>query len=182
MSCKRCGYFKRVDLGAHHRMCVDQVSWCDPNTGEEVCRYWNGAAKREPQSQDNVESGKQHTIEKIQISNITPLEKLLEENTKDDYWDKLEESINNVIKYMREYSEYIVQQRENNKHGLFNTWRKRQEKPIENRRILTYTPTGRNDTERFRLMYSQFFDMCVDATHWCYLEPPKEDGDTYGNL
>ena len=44
-------------------------------------------------------------------------EEWLKKNIKDDDWYKLEECLNdalwtnNVIKYMREYAEYIVQQR-----------------------------------------------------------------------
>ena len=64
MSCRQCKYFKRVDVDTDQWTCGDSVSWCNPNTGEEVCRYWQGAIQREPQPQDIVEAETQHTTGK----------------------------------------------------------------------------------------------------------------------
>lgn len=56
LSCKQCKYFECVDADTDQWQCEDSVSWCNPETGEEVCRYWQGAVQREPQPQESVEA------------------------------------------------------------------------------------------------------------------------------
>lgn len=58
VSCENCPgkYLECVDSDVDQWQCCDPVSWCDPETGNEVCRYWNGAVQRDSQPQNNVET------------------------------------------------------------------------------------------------------------------------------
>jgi hypothetical protein len=56
MSCRQCKYSECMDSDTDQWQCGDSVSWCNPDTGEEVCRYWQGAVQREPQPQIFVEA------------------------------------------------------------------------------------------------------------------------------
>jgi hypothetical protein len=61
ITCRECKYFTCVDADTDQWQCGDSVSWCNPDTGEEVCRYWQGAIQREPQPQIFEEAEIQHT-------------------------------------------------------------------------------------------------------------------------
>ena len=70
MSCRQCKYFKRVDVDTDQWTCGDSVSWCNPNTGEEVCRYWQGAIQREPQPQDIVNTQMLFRLQEKHLSGL----------------------------------------------------------------------------------------------------------------
>lgn len=65
MSCKQCKFFECVDADTDQWQCGDPVSWCDPETGNEVCRYWLGAVQRDTATAEIVEAETQHTTDKV---------------------------------------------------------------------------------------------------------------------
>lgn len=48
MECTNCSLFECIDKETNFWQCGDPVSWYNPKTGEEVCRYQDGAVQRNP--------------------------------------------------------------------------------------------------------------------------------------
>ena len=56
---------------------------------------------------------------------------------------------------------------------LYEGWRDRSDKSYYNeKRILIFTPCYEDITMRWRLIDSQFMDLCIDASHWKKLDEP----------
>jgi hypothetical protein len=56
---------------------------------------------------------------------------------------------------------------------LYEGWRDRSDKSYYNeKRILIFTPCYEDITMRWRLIDSQFMDLCTEASHWKKLDEP----------
>ena len=56
---------------------------------------------------------------------------------------------------------------------LYEGWRDRSDKSYYNeKRILIFTPCYEDITMRWRLIDSQFMDLCIEASHWKKLDEP----------
>ena len=56
---------------------------------------------------------------------------------------------------------------------LYEGWRDRSDKSYYNeKRILIFTPCYEDITMRWRLIDSQFMDLCTEASHWKKLDDP----------
>ena len=45
--------------------------------------------------------------------------------------------------------------------------------PDSNKRILIYSDIYKDEIRMFRIIDSQFINICNETTHWSYLEKPK---------
>ena len=48
MECTNCSFFECVDKETNLWQCGDPLSWYNPKTADEVCRYQDGAVQRYP--------------------------------------------------------------------------------------------------------------------------------------
>ena len=56
---------------------------------------------------------------------------------------------------------------------LYEGWRDRSDKSYYNeKRILIFTPCYEDITMRWRIIDSQFMDLCTEASHWKKLDEP----------
>ena len=56
---------------------------------------------------------------------------------------------------------------------LYEGWRDRSDKSYYNeKRILIFTPCHEDITMRWRIIDSQFMDLCIEASHWKKLDEP----------
>ena len=56
---------------------------------------------------------------------------------------------------------------------LYEGWRDRSDKSYYNeKRILIFTPCYEDVTMRWRIIDSQFMDLCTEASHWKKLDEP----------
>ena len=46
MECTNCSFFECVDSETNQWQCGDPLSWYNPKTADEVCRYQDGAVQR----------------------------------------------------------------------------------------------------------------------------------------
>ena len=57
---------------------------------------------------------------------------------------------------------------------LVMQWRTRDEKPLSNKRILIFAPIYPEESGmRTRIIDSQFFNICGEATYWSYISEPS---------
>jgi hypothetical protein len=68
----------------------------------------------------------------------------------------------------------ITEYESNRLEKLVMQWRARDEEPLPNKRILMFAPIYPEESGmRTRIIDSQFFNICREATHWSYISEPS---------